>query len=255
MNGRSTVQREESVRSLSRTAVMVSVAVATMLTAQPASAQEDCKLLFCSPTFILQPGLITTNDVNPPEVRRPDGTVTALDASTDFLLRFTMRVPTFLPRTSLVGLVQWTPFASAPENPFTGSGASDLNDKVVDANAPAVIYGVMFDPLQMDQTGGWLAARVGVLGLFSPARQPEDEGVYTHKLLSELALEVGIFNWLPEGSLLRNLTVYGVVDYIATGWSNAGDAAPGGGRLLGDADPWILIAGLQLPLAPTPIAR
>lgn len=251
----SPVQRGGSIGNLSRVAAMVSVAVASVLMTEAASAQEDCKLLFCSPTFILQPGLITTNAVNPPEVRRPDGTVTTLDATTDFLLRFTMRVPTFLPRTSLIGLVQWTPFASALDSPFTGRAASDLNEEAVEANAPAVIYGVTFEPLQMDQTAGWLGVRVGMLGLFSPARKPEDEGFYTHKLLPELALEVGIFNWLRGGSLLRNVTVYGIVNYVATGLSDAGDAAPGGGRLLGDADPWMLIAGLQLPLAPTPIAR
>lgn len=255
MNGSWPKRRAGPARSWLRMAVGIALAGSAMLAARPVAAQEDCKLLFCSPTFTVQPGVVTTNTIEPPEVRRLGGTVTELGASTDFLLRFGLFVPTFLPRTSLVGLIQWTPFAAAPANPFTGKAATDLNDDKIDANPPAVIYGLVFDLLRKEQTGGWLSASVGVLGLFSPAAQPEDDRFYTHKFLPELSLDVGIFQWLREGNLLRNLTAYGLVDYVATGLSDAGDPAPGGGILLSDADPWILIAGLRFPLAPTPIAR
>jgi hypothetical protein len=42
------------------------------------------------------------------------------DANTEFLFRFTTIILAAIPRTSLVAIVQWTPWADAKKNPFKG---------------------------------------------------------------------------------------------------------------------------------------
>lgn len=218
---------------------LVFVALAGALLAQSAQAQQefvrpaakkDCKLL-CAPKFISQSGTITTNWIDSPEVRGSDGRVFTPDTETDFLLRLTTVIPTEIPRFSLVAIFQWTPW--------------------VDANPPSIIYGGIINLITPEQTDGWFALNFNPLLVFSPAAEPEDERFYTHKLLPELYANVGIFNWLPKGNWLRSASAYGILDYVATGLPDEGDPAFGG-TLLDDADPWLVLVGLQFPIAPLP---
>lgn len=243
------------MRSLPPMFVAIALAAVGVLSPRSADAQQNCKLLFCSPTLLFQPATITTNAVDPPEVRLANGTTTELERSTEFLMRFTLMVPTSIPRTSLSAHLQWTPFADAPRQPFTGQSAEDLGEEAIDANLPLFVYGPVFKLVTEQQTNGWFSGQIMVRALFSPGMRPEDERAYTHKFLPGLGVNVGIFNWLPEGSLLRNVPLFARANYVATGLPEAGDPVPGGGTLLDDADPWILIFGMGFPLAPTPIAR
>lgn len=239
-----------------RNFAIVVAALAGALLAQSAQAQQefvqpaakkDCKLL-CAPKFISQSGTITTNWIDSPEVRGSDGRVFAPDTETDFLLRLTTVIPTEIPRFSLVAIFQWTPWADAKTNPFTGK---TFEEGEVDANPPSIIYGGIINLITPEQTGGWFALNFNPLLVFSPAAEPEDERFYTHKLLPELYANVGIFNWLPKGNWLRSVSAYGILDYVATGLPDEGDPAFGG-TLLEDADPWLVLAGLQFPIAPLP---
>jgi hypothetical protein len=251
--------------SVSRS-MMTSVAAATLLigvsTAVPAGAQdrpggarEDCKLVFCSPELRLQPGLILSNLVGSPETALADGSVVRWGRETELLARFALVVPTALPRISVLALVQWTPFAEPLEVSLTEEGADRLVVGAADANHPALAYGAAFQLLRPERTGGWLGASASVLGLFSPAERRDDRRSYTHKLMPQLGMDLGILTWLPSGHVLRNLSLYGVVDYVATGRGRAGDPVPGGGSRLTDADPWVFIAGLQFPIVPSPVVR
>lgn len=233
-----------------RAALLVLAALATA--PATASAQQPCERLLCSPAWFAQPGLMMTNVVDAPALRSADGRIGRLGAKADFLIRFGLALPTRIPRTSLFGAMQWAPFADASGNPFTGRSADELGVEAVDANAPRLVYGLVYEAIQPGGTAGWASADLRLLMLFSPAAQPDDVRTYTHKVMPELRLELGILNWLPPGHLLRDLSAYGIVDYVATQLPVAGDPAPGGGTLLNRADPWILIAGLQFPLAPWP---
>lgn len=218
--------------------------------ARPAEAQEKKCNVICSPVFLFQPGTFTANLFDPPAVRRlSDGAVFELDTETDFLMNFALVAPTTIPRTNLFLLLGWTPWADAPLNPFTGRSAKDLGEEEIDANPLFMLYGPLFDLVTTEETNGWFASTFDVLGLFSPAAEPDDERFYTHKFVLELHVLLGIFNWLPKGNWLRNFTAYGFLDYVATGLPDRGDVV-GGLEFLDDADPWIILAGIHFPIAP-----
>jgi hypothetical protein len=198
---------------------------------------------------------MVTDAVNPPRIRQADGSVTEVQSRIDLLMRFSLLVPTFLPRSWLIGVVQWAPLVDAAAAPPSVNVGTSLSGTRVAVNAPALIYGAMFDLLRQRHTGGWVSGSLGLLGMFSPAAEKDDDSFYTHKLLAEVFMTIGIFNWLSDGQLLRNLTLYSAVEYIATGLPTTGAPTSAGGQLLGNADPWIFIVGLQVPVAPTPIAR
>lgn len=223
---------------------------ALVLLTRPAAAQDrDCHVL-CAPVFSLQPGLSVSNWLDAPRVRRvSDGAEFELDSTTDFLLRLAMAVPTAIPRITLVGVVQWRPWAGADThvNPLTGREV----DGEVEANAPDILYVGSFAAITTDQTGGWFSAATDVFGLFSVAAKPDDDSFYTHKLVLELAPTFYPFNSLPRRNWLRNLSLYGLLDYTATGLPDEGDVV-GGLEYLDHADPWGVVVGLNIPLAPLP---
>ncbi len=210
-----------------------------------------CTKILCSPTVVLMPGAITANLFNPARVRTlPDGTVTELNTVTDFLFRIGVAMPTGIPRTTLWFDVQWTPFAKASQNLFTGYS---FGKGEVDANLPTFVYGFLIDLITAEQTAGWLTLGFDPLLVANPAGQPDDKRDYTHKLVPEARLGLGVFNWLPKGNWLRSVKGYALLDYIATGLPQAGDEVPKGAQVfLDDASPWVLLTGLTIPIAPFP---
>src|SRR5512147_892498 len=80
------------------------LAAMLLLHAAPARAQEGGCRIICAPVFVAQPGLVVQNSINAPEL---DNQGTTPASETDFLLRFTTVIPTQIPRTALVALVQW----------------------------------------------------------------------------------------------------------------------------------------------------
>lgn len=223
---------------------------ALVLVGRPAAAQDrDCNVL-CAPVFTFQPGMSVSNWLDGPRVRRvSDGAEFELESTAAFLLRFAMAIPTAIPRVTLAGVVQWRPWAGADTdvNPLTGREV----DEEVKANAPDILYVASFDAITTGQTDGWVSVAADVFGLFSTAAQPGDDSFYTHKLVLELAPTIYLFNSLPRRNWLRNLSLFGLLDYTATGLPDKGDIV-GGLEYLDDADPWGIVVGLNIPLAPLP---
>ena len=194
--------------------VFLALAAATLLTPAAATAQQTCTFL-CAPVFVLQPGLIVTNFLDAPE---------NVDSETDFNFRFVTAIPTAVPRTTLVAIVQWTPF----NNEDIGGG-EDFN-----FNAPGIVYGPVFNVFNTPLLG----FDFDVLGAYGPAGEADDESFYTHKLVLEgdLFLKIGQMMAM-ENDRWKSLSLYAFLAYVATGIPN-------------DADPWVLLTGLSLPIAP-----
>lgn len=179
----------------------------------PSDTSRGIAWPFKAPVFVLQPGLITTNFLD-----APSGT----ESATEFNFRVVTAIPTTIPRTTLVGIVQFTPFAEA-----AGGGR---------ANSPAFVYGPVFNVFNTRL----VSFDFDVLGAYGPAARTTDESSYTHKLVLEGDLFLKIGQALaPAGSTShwRNVALYGLLANVATG-------LPSG------ASRWVLLTGLSLPIAP-----
>lgn len=194
------------------------VITASLVLFSTAGAQETAsdtsrgaRWIFRAPVFVLQPGLVTTNFIDAPE---------GVDASTEFHFRMVTAIPTTIPRTTLVGIVQWTPFNRA--DGFT-------------ANAPSFVYGPVFNIFNTRM----LSLDFDVLGAYGPAAREDDESAYTHKLVLEgdLFLKLGQMMSSQPDSRWRSLSLYGMLANVATG-------LPDG------ASRWVLLTGFSLPIAP-----
>lgn len=236
-------------------AVRLALALALGLTAgTPGAAvgQQDCKMLFCSPSLTLSPSIVVTGVLERPRVRDVSGGSTRmLESSTQFAVLATLSIPMAIPRTSAFTQIVWTPFADRSPNPFTGYGAAGAEDAELNGNAPIYEFGLQLDLIPARQTGGWLRVDLEAADQFGPAAQPDDAGAYTHKLNLELDAVVSPLRWLARGNWFRNLELYATLDYVATGLPRAGDELPRGGVMyLDDASPWALFAGITIPVAP-----
>lgn len=195
-------------------------AVAAPLLLLGAAARADAQdmqreRLFKAPVFVIQPGLVTTNFID-----TPSGT----KSNTEFNFRFLTAVPTSIPRTTLVAIVQFTPFNKVP-----GTGGQFT------ANSPALVYGPVFNLFNNDL----IAFDFDVLGAYGPAGRPNDRAAYTHKLVLEadLSLKLGQMMMSDPASRFRSLNVYAFLANVATG-------------IPSEASPWVLLTGISLPIAP-----
>lgn len=137
---------------------------------------------------------------------------------TFFNLRFTTVIPTQLERLALVAIFQMQP--AAPNN------------------SPAIVYGGVITLLRTADTGGWVDFSFNPLGVYSPRAVVEPgQRPDNNKLDLEIELDVHAFNSLPKHTWLHYVSAYGLLDYLATG-------------LPGEADPWVILIGLNVPLAP-----
>ena len=215
---------------------------------QPAPP-HPCHVL-CVPSVSLMPGVIRTHLFRGPLVRSlATGAEQRLPSTSDFELIVAVAARTALPRLSLFGSVQWLPNASEQRNPFTLYTASELGE-AVRANAPTVTMGASVAVLPAAQTHGWfdLAANVG--DLYSQAARPTDKSAYTHKLDLDLVAHLHAFAWTPDATWLHRVTVFSILDYVATGLPEAGDEVPVGRLFVSGARPTALITGLSLPVTP-----
>jgi hypothetical protein len=167
--------------------------------------------IFRAPSFVLQPGLETSNFID-----QPKGT----SASTAFNVRVVTAIPTTLPRTTLVGIVQWTP----------RNEVADVN-----SNAPSFVFGPVLSLFNVSL----VSLDFDVLDSYGPAARSTDDAAYTHKLVLEgdLALKLGALMTHDTGSRWRSLALYGFLANVATG-------LPSG------SSRWVLLYGVSLPIAP-----
>jgi hypothetical protein len=248
---------EVSMSSRSRVGVVAHGALMALLTgaaiplAAQSSAAPHCHIL-CAPTVLLMPGVVRTHLLRGPLVRDSrTGVETRLPGSSNLELMVAVASRTAVPRLSVVASAQWLPNATEGRNPFTLYTASDLGTHVR-ANAPTLVAGGSLALVAPASTAGWLDVALNVGDLFSQAATPDDKSAYTHKLDLDLVTHLHLFDALPASDYLHRVTLYGILDYVATGLPSAGDEVPRGRVFVSDARPLALVAGLSLPLTPAP---
>ena len=160
---------------------------------------------FRTPVFVAQPGLVTPF---------ADG------ATTEFNARVVMAIPLAIPRTTLVAIVQFTPFA---DNALGGH-----------ANAPSFVYGPVVNLINQRL---W---SFDVDGLFAYGPAATGHSDYTHKFLFEGDFSFRLGNALNAGSPWGNLSVYAYLAYVMSGLPDGVESK----------DRTVLLTGLSLPLAP-----
>ncbi len=171
-----------------------------------AGAQESMGFLR-SPVFVFQPGLVRS-------FSEGDGF--------DFNARFVTAIPTSIPRTTLVAIVQWTPFAD-----------EDGDDNL--ENAPGFVYGPVVNLINTN------AISFDIDGLFAYAPGCTGSGSsYCHRFLFEGDLFLKIGSMMGMGTQWNSLSLYALVAYIMT-------EVPDGAET---KDRTVLLTGLSLPLAP-----
>jgi hypothetical protein len=167
-----------------------------------ATAQEG---FFHSPVFVAQPGIIRSFSSG---------------ASTEFNARFVTAIPLAIDRTTLVGIIQWTPFA---DNAAGGK-----------ANAPAFVYGPVVNVFNQKY---W---SFDVDGLFAYGPAATGKSDYTHKFLVEGDFYLKLGSMMNAKSNWNALSAYAMLAYVTTGLPDGVEAR----------DRMVLLSGLSLPLAP-----
>jgi hypothetical protein len=167
-----------------------------------ATAQEG---LFHSPVFVAQPGIIRSFSSG---------------ASTEFNARFVTAIPLGIDRTTLVGIIQWTPFAD------NGRGGN--------ANAPAFVYGPVVNLLNEKY---W---SLDADGLFSYSPAATGKSDYTHKFLFEGDFSLKLGKMMNAKSNWNSLNAYAMLAYVVSGLPDGVESR----------DRMVLLSGLSLPLAP-----
>jgi hypothetical protein len=219
---------------------------AATVAAQSAPASR-CRLV-CAPSLTLMPGVVRTHLLRGPLVRdAATGAETRLPGSSSFELIFALSSRTVVPRLSVFASAQWLPNATEGRNPFTLYTASDLGTHVR-ANAPTLVAGGSLALVAPPQTAGWFDAAFNAGDLFSQAARPDDRSAYTHKLDLDLVTHLHVFSRLPDDRYLHGVSLFGILDYVATGLPSAGDEVPRGRVFVSDARPMAAVAGLAFPL-------
>jgi len=232
------------------TALALVTGAAAPLSAQSAPAPR-CHLL-CAPSLTLMPGVVRTHLLRGPLVRNTStGVESRLPGTTNMQVIVALASRTAVPRLSLVASAQWLPNAAEGRNPFTLYTASELGTHVR-ANAPTLVAGGSLSLLTPASTAGWFDAAFNVGDLFSQAATPDDKSAYTHKLDLDLVTHLHVFAALPKHEYLHRVSLYGILDYVATGLPSPGDEVPLGRVFVTGARPMALVAGLTFPLTPAP---
>lgn len=208
--------------------------------------------MICAPAFTFTPALIRSHVFGTARVRALSNTaVTDIPATNNAEVILGVGAPTFIPRLSMIASFQWLPTGTEATNPFTQYTASQLNANVR-ANTPSLTLGVSVSALQPTATRGWLGLSAYAADLYSSAARPRDASAFTHKLDLGLSASIGVFNWAPKHTWLRNVTGTAILDYVATGLPHVGDEVPEGERVfVTGARPAVLILGLSIPIAPS----
>ena len=168
-----------------------------------ATAQEEG--FFHSPVFVAQPGIIHSFSEGAP---------------TEFNARFVTAIPLAIDRTTLVGIIQWTPFV---DNAAGGN-----------ANAPSFVYGPVVNLLNEKY---W---SFDVDGLFAYGPAATGNSDYTHKFLVEGDFSLKLGKMINAKSQWNDLSAYAMLAYVVSG-------LPDGVK---NRDRTVLLSGLSLPLAP-----
>jgi hypothetical protein len=238
-----------AARLAARLAAMALVAGVSVPLAAQSTTTPRCHLL-CAPSLTLLPGVVRTHLLRGPLVRNTTtGVESRLEGTTNMQVIVALASRTAVPRLSFFASAQWLPNAPEGRNPFTLYTASELGTHVR-ANAPTLVAGGSFALVAPTSTAGWFDAAFNVGDLFSQAATPDDKSAYTHKLDLDLVTHLHVFDALPKHDYLHRVSLYAILDYVATGLPSAGDEVPLGRVFVTGARPMALVAGLAFPLTP-----
>jgi hypothetical protein len=237
----------ERVRTIAALASIPFTCIATL----PLAAQQTPCHSICAPTVLFQPAMIRSHLFGGPLVTHlATGLTNRLPSRTSLQLQFVVTTRTAIPRTHLNLTMQWLPNASASANPFTEYTASDVGTGIR-ANTPSFALNASVDVVQASETGGWIGLAGYAGDLYSPAARPGDRSDYTHKLDLGALATFNLFARVPPPAWVHGVSVFAILDYVATGLPRAGDVVPKGvRRYVSSARPAALIAGLSIPIAP-----
>ena len=191
-------------------------------------AQESTSCpVICKPELSVQPTATVNNVFAPARITAQDG-----------ILQRQKRGPEFdmLVAVDLATRLSWLNFA------IESSVAPFQSD-----NNPELEFEAEVTWLTADRTGGWISAHADVVDTFSPAGRPTDRRAYTHKLDFEAAVELAVFNWLPQTRWLQSVHVEVGLDYLASGLARRGDVVDGV-TFVDNASPWSLSVAVILPI-------
>lgn len=193
-------------RMLMIAGLVVTLGAAGLTTAHGQAAEKSSETgFFRAPVFVFQPGIVHSFSAGAP---------------TEFNARFVTALPLALERTTLVGIIQWTPFA---DNAAGGK-----------ANSPTFAYGPVINIVNSKY---W---SFDFDGLFAYGPAATGTSDYTHKFLLEGDLFLKVGNMMKAKGQLNSLSLYGMFGYVLT-------ELPSGTKA---RDRMFLLAGLSLPLAP-----
>ena len=171
----------------------------------PAAASSDAAGFFRAPVFLAQPGVVRSFSSG---------------ATTEFNARVVTAIPLSLKRTTLVAIVQFTPFA---ENAAGGK-----------ANAPSFVYGPV---VNLFDERLW---SLDLDGLFAYGPAATGSSDYTHKFLLEGDFSFKLGHAMHAKGQWNNLNAYAFLAYVMSGLPSGVESR----------DRMVLLTGLSLPLAP-----
>ena len=175
--------------------LLSSTLLAAIATANAVSGQTSR-----TPTFSVEPGIVTINAVSAPV---PTGSATGLN------LRFLVSIPTSIPWLTVQVGTGFAPFGLS-------NGLRAFND-------PTFFYGLVVMLLPRDRTKNWLELSMPLLGAYRLDENGEADQLYVNDLVIQGAATVPIGRHLLRdmGSFWSRLTLYGIVEQNLTPSPNA----------------------------------
>ena len=148
-----------------------------------------------SPTFSIDPGVITINSVSAPV---PNGSATGAN------LRFLVNLQTAIPWLTLEVGTSFAPFG--------------LSNGLRSFNEPTFFYGPVVMLLPRDRTANWLELTLPVLGAYRLDENGEADRLYVHDLFLQGAATVPLGSKLMAdmGSFWSRIAVYGIIEQNLT---------------------------------------
>jgi hypothetical protein len=148
-----------------------------------------------SPTFSIDPGVITINSVSAPV---SSGSATGVN------LRFLVNLQTSIPWLTLEVGTSFAPFG--------------LSNGLRSFNEPTFFYGPVVMLLPRDRTANWFELTMPVLGAYRLDENGEADRLYVHDLFLQGAATVPLGSKLMAdmGSFWSRISVYGILEQNLT---------------------------------------
>ena len=166
------------------------VGLAALLLADRADSQA-----IRSPSFLIEPGVVTINAVSAPV---PRGSATGVN------LRFLANFPTAVPWLTLEVGTSFAPFG--------------LSNGLRAFNEPTFFYGPIVMLLPRDRSANWVELTLPILGAYRLDENGEADRLYVHDLVIQGAVTVPLGSKLMAdmGSFWSRASLYGIIEQNLT---------------------------------------